>query len=118
MAAMIRATLRLLVRPGCEEEFEAAWREVSEAVRGTPGNVRQALLREPRDPRCYVITSDWETAAAFRSFERSPEQDALTARLRELRESAEMALHHVVLHVDASGRARRADPVAAPEAQQ
>jgi heme-degrading monooxygenase HmoA len=104
---VIRAMLRLLVRPGREMEFEAVWLQVSEAVRGTPGNLRQALLRDPDVPRCYVITSDWETASAFRSFERSPEQDDLTARVRDLRESAEMSIFHLVGHVDA---ARTAQP--------
>jgi heme-degrading monooxygenase HmoA len=113
---VIRAMLRLRVRPGWEEEFEAAWRQVSEVVRDTPGNLRQALLRDPQDPRGYVITSDWETAAVFRSFERSPEQDALTARLRELRESAEMTVHQVVQHVDAAP-AQQADLAVAEQRQ-
>lgn len=99
---MIRATLRIRVRPGLETEFEQVWRQVSEVVTHIPGNIRQALLREPRDKQSYVITSDWETSAAFRSFERSPEQEALTARLRELRESAQMSVHDVVVHVDAT----------------
>ena len=98
---MIRAVLRLRVRPGREEEFEAVWREISGSVRDTPGNLRQVLLRDAGDPRCYVISSDWETAAAFRSFERSPEQDVLTAPLRALRESAEMTVHEVVASVEA-----------------
>ena len=108
---MIRAVLRLRVRPGREEEFEAAWREISDTVRDAPGNLRQVLLRDSGDPRCYVISSDWESAAAFRSFERSPEQDALTAPLRGLRESAEMTVHEVVASLEADAAHRAEMPV-------
>ena len=101
---MIRATLRLRARRGREQELEAAWREVSEVVRRTPGNLRQTLLRDPDNPSCYVITSDWETPEAFRSFERSAEQDALTARIRDLRESSAMAVHDIVLDVPGGQR--------------
>ncbi|WP_433336576.1 antibiotic biosynthesis monooxygenase family protein [Spirillospora sp. CA-294931] len=97
---MIRATLRMRVRPGAEDAFERAWDKVAEATARSPHNLRQALLREPGDS-VYVITSDWATLAAFRDFEQSPEQDRLTARLRELRESAEMTVNQIVQHVDA-----------------
>jgi quinol monooxygenase YgiN len=69
-------------------------------VRRTPGNLRQALLRDGSDPSSFVLTSDWESREAFTRFERSPEQDALTAPLRDLRESARMAVHDLVAHVE------------------
>ena len=74
---MVRATLRLTVRTGREREFQQAWEAIAAEVRRAPGNLRQALLRDAGDPPAFVITSDWESAAAFRAFERSPEQDAL-----------------------------------------
>jgi heme-degrading monooxygenase HmoA len=89
------------VRAGSEAEFEAAWREVAAATSKAPGNVRQALLRSREDPSTFIITSDWETPEAFGAFERSPDQDDLTAPLRELRESASMRVDEVVAHVDA-----------------
>ncbi len=104
---MIRATLYMKVRAGREAEFEQAWRAVAEQTRQVPGNIRQALLRDPADPTSFVITSDWESREAFGAFERSTEQDALTAPLRELRESARMMLHELVLHVDDGGGAKR-----------
>jgi heme-degrading monooxygenase HmoA len=97
---MIRATLTVEVRPGHEPAFERAWRAVAEEVRGTPGHVRQALLRDPGDPARFVITSDWQTADAFRAFERSPEQEALTAPLRALRASASMSIHDLIVHLE------------------
>jgi hypothetical protein len=47
-----------------------------------------------------VLTTDWESREAFGRFERSPEQDALTAPLRALRESARMTILNLVAHVD------------------
>lgn len=97
---MVRATLRLQVSAGQERSFERAWRAVAAEVRLAPGNVRQALLRDPADPAAFVVTSDWESARAFREFERSPEQDALTAPIRALRKSASMTVHELVAHLE------------------
>lgn len=97
---MVRATLTIKVRSGQEAPFQAAWRAVAAEAARAAGNVRQALLRDPADPRLFVITSDWESAAAFRAFERSPEQDALTAPIRALREAASMTVHDLVIHVE------------------
>jgi hypothetical protein len=47
-----------------------------------------------------VITTDWDSRETFQNFERSPEQDALTAPLRALRESARMTVQELVAHVD------------------
>jgi heme-degrading monooxygenase HmoA len=88
------------VKEGHEADFEHAWREIAEEVRRAPGNVRQALLRDSDDPRTFVVTSDWESREAFGEFERSPEQDRLTAPLRELRESGGMAVHDLVVHIE------------------
>jgi heme-degrading monooxygenase HmoA len=100
---VVRTTLQMKVKPGREADFERAWREIAERVRQAPGNVRQTLTRDPQDPCSFVITSDWESRELFHQFERSPEQDALTAPLREMRESARMSVHDVVVHLE--GRA-------------
>lgn len=97
---MIRATLHIKVKAGREEEFERAWAAIAEQVRRDPGNLRQALLRDPSDPGGYVVTSDWESRDAFTAFERSPEQDELTAPLRELRESGTMTVYELLRHVE------------------
>ena len=97
---MIRATLTMKVKSGREDDFERAWRVIAETVRGAPGNIRQALLRDPDDPGSFVVTSDWESRDAFGRFERSPEQDDLTAPLRELRQSGHMVVQELVIHIE------------------
>ena len=98
---MVRATLTMKVRPGSEAAFEAEWRAIADATRRAPGNVRQALLRSSEAPSTFIITSDWVDRTAFGAFERSPEQEDLTAPLRALRESASMRVDELVVHVDA-----------------
>jgi heme-degrading monooxygenase HmoA len=88
------------VKDGRGEDFERAWHEIAAQVRTEPGNLRQALLRDPQDPLSFVITTDWESREAFHNFERSNAQDVLTAPLRALRESARMTVYEVVAHVD------------------
>ena len=88
------------VKSGRGEDFEQAWRQIAEGVKKAPGNLRQALTRDLEDADSFVVTSDWESREAFREFETSPEQDELTAPLRDLRESARMTVHELVTHIE------------------
>jgi heme-degrading monooxygenase HmoA len=98
--AAVRVTLTMQVRAGNEAEFERAWRDAAVEIAKTHGNVRQALLRDPLNPGRFTVTSDWETGEAFSEFERGAVQHTLTARLRELRESAEMRVDLLVIHLE------------------
>jgi heme-degrading monooxygenase HmoA len=93
---VIHASLHMRVREGNGPRFEQAWRQIARAVQNMPGNLRQALLRDSSDPRSYVIASDWDSPESFHRFEVSPEQDRLTAPLRELRESARKEVYEIV----------------------
>jgi heme-degrading monooxygenase HmoA len=97
---MVRASLYMKVKAGRGADFERAWRQIADEVRKAPGNVRQALTRDPDDPDSFVVTSDWDSPEAFHQFETSPEQDDLTAPLRDLRESARMTVHELVTHIE------------------
>jgi heme-degrading monooxygenase HmoA len=97
---MIRAMLLLTVRDGEEHNFEVVWARIAETIRDTPGNVSQTLLRATDDPRRFVIVSDWVSREAFTAFERSAAQDALTAPIRKLRQSARMDVHLIQNHVE------------------
>jgi heme-degrading monooxygenase HmoA len=96
----VRATLEMTVKDGRGSEFERVWLAIAEEVRKAPGNLRQALSREMDDPDAFVITSDWSSREAFGAFERSPEQDDLTAPIRELRASATMTVHELVANIE------------------
>jgi len=96
---VVRATLHMTVKEGRGPDFERAWRAIAEQVRGVPGNVRQTLARDPEDSDSFVVTSDWSSREVFGEFERSPEQDELTAPLRKLRSSARMTVHDIVIDI-------------------
>jgi heme-degrading monooxygenase HmoA len=97
---MVRATLYMKVKDGRGSDFEREWRAIAEQVRRAPGNLRQALTRDPDDPDSFVVTSDWSDREIFGQFEHSPEQDDLTAPLRELRASARMTVHELVFDIE------------------
>jgi len=93
---MVRTVLSMLVRPGDEGEFEAAWRASAERIARWPGNLGQTLSRDTRQPRQYVIASDWDSVQSLREFETSAERQALSARLDRLRESAAKSVQEVL----------------------
>jgi len=101
--AMVRATLRMKVKQDRGDDFVAAWTRIAAEVRKDPGNLRQALSRDLEDRDSFVVTSDWESREAFSAFETSPDQDELTAPLRELRESGRMEVHELLTHVEGDG---------------
>jgi heme-degrading monooxygenase HmoA len=97
---MVRATLYMKVKAGRGSDFEREWLAIAEEVRKVPGNIRQALSRDPEDPDSFVVTSDWRTREQFGKFERSPEQDDLTEPIRELRESARMTVQDLIFQIE------------------
>ncbi len=97
---MVRATLHMKVKNGRGDDFEREWRAIAEQVRRVPGNLRQTLTRDPDDPDSFIVTSDWSDREVFGQFERSPEQDDLTAPLRELRASAHMTVHELIFDIE------------------
>jgi heme-degrading monooxygenase HmoA len=100
---MFRATLQMQIKPGCEDAFIQAWKVVANYTRHVPGNLRQSLQRDQNDGSLFTITSDWEGREAFTRYERSPEQDAITAQLRSLRLSTRMSVADLILHIDKEG---------------
>jgi len=70
------------VQEGKEAVFEAAYARVTAAVQGTPGHIRDELLREPARPGRYVLLSEWESEEAFRAWEDAPIHRELTTPMR------------------------------------
>jgi heme-degrading monooxygenase HmoA len=104
MPAVVRATLYMTVKEGRGPDFERAWQAIAEQVRSVPGNVHQTLARDPGDADSFVVTSDWSNREVFGEFERSPQQDELTAPLRELRSSARMTVHDILIDIEGGSR--------------
>jgi heme-degrading monooxygenase HmoA len=92
----VRAVLTLTVPARSCARFEHAWSRVAAWAREQPGCLRQTLCRTDGDPVTYLVMSDWAGEAAFRAFERSPEQDRVTAELRALRTGARMEVSRIV----------------------
>src|SRR5260221_10588171 len=97
---MLRATLTMKVRPGCEDAFIQAWQAVANYTRHVPGNLRQSLQRDLNEGQLFTITSDWQDQASFIAYERSPEQDAITTSLRDLRLSTQMSITDLLLYIE------------------
>jgi heme-degrading monooxygenase HmoA len=70
------------IGPGDRPAFETAFATVSAQVSGTPGHVRDELLRSDDDPGAYVLLSEWESREAFLAWEDAPVHRAATTPMR------------------------------------
>jgi len=75
----VRVVVVVKIPSGQEADFEAAFEEVSRQVRGTPGHVRDELLREQGTQGAYVLLGEWESAGAFHAWHDNPAHSAITA---------------------------------------
>lgn len=69
----IRVVMTATIKPEDFEAFEKAYLEVTSKVRGTPGHVRDALLRDSSDPTRYSLMAEWEDEEQFRAWADDPE---------------------------------------------
>ncbi len=58
---MITESVVLLVHPGREEEYEAAFREAAPIISRQRGYISHSLKRGIEDPGSYLLTVEWET---------------------------------------------------------
>ncbi|MFD8526711.1 antibiotic biosynthesis monooxygenase family protein [Streptosporangium canum] len=65
--------------PGAVEE---AYHQISRDLAGTPGLLGNELLRAADDPAAFVVMSEWESLAAFRSWEEGAAHRGTTTPLR------------------------------------
>jgi heme-degrading monooxygenase HmoA len=69
-------TFRIMVRSRPKEAdqaaFEKAFEQVSETVKGTPGHIRDVLLRDAEDSSLYVLYAEWNSEEEFRAWEDHP----------------------------------------------
>jgi heme-degrading monooxygenase HmoA len=69
----IRVVMTATIKPEDQAAFEKAYLEVTEKVRGTPGHVRDALLRDTSDSTRYSLIAEWESEELFRAWADNPE---------------------------------------------
>lgn len=81
------------IRPGEEDAFERAFAEVASKMRGTPGHIREELLRDPAEPDSYVLVGDWTSRSAFQEWFDSPGHQRTTTPMRRYWEGR--AQHHL-----------------------
>jgi heme-degrading monooxygenase HmoA len=59
-----------------------AYHRISRALAGTPGLLGNRLLAKVDRPGSFAILSEWESLAAFQTWERGPDHRQATAPLR------------------------------------
>ncbi|MFG2813239.1 antibiotic biosynthesis monooxygenase family protein [Streptomyces sp. NPDC004673] len=62
-----------------QEAFEEAYRQVTAVVKGTPGHLRDELLRDAEEPGRYILLAEWESEEAFRRWEDAPSHREMAA---------------------------------------
>ncbi|CAL9376591.1 hypothetical protein SUDANB145_00981 [Streptomyces sp. enrichment culture] len=69
----IRVIMTATIKPEDFDAFEKAYIDVTSKVRGTPGHLRDALLRDTSDPTKYSLLAEWEDEERFRAWADDPE---------------------------------------------
>lgn len=75
----VRVMVHATIKPEHEEAFEQAYLQVTETVRGTPGHLRDQLLRGTEGDGSYVLLAEWESEEAFREWEDDPSHRQMAA---------------------------------------
>lgn len=111
----VRVDISTTVKPGEEADFERAYLKVAERLRGTPGHVREELLKEPDSPT-YHIFAEWDTATDFRNWVDDPShQDQTGPLIRWLAVSFERRMYEIAARPPESSGSTVVTPDAAPK---
>lgn len=70
------------IREGEEDKFIEAFKEVTSKVKGTPGHIRDELLRRDDQPNKFILLSEWESKEAFLGWEDDPVHMNTTTPMR------------------------------------
>jgi heme-degrading monooxygenase HmoA len=68
----IRVICTATIAPAHQAAFERAFAQVTRNVRGTPGHIRDELLRSTEDDTTYVLLAEWESVDLFRAWADDP----------------------------------------------
>ena len=92
------------IKAGTGAEFEAAFREVSAKVKGTPGHIEDELIRRDDDSDSYVLLSKWESKEKFLEWEDAPIHRGTTTPMRPYwEEMNERVIFEVRVKLDEDG---------------
>lgn len=128
--ARLRVILLCEVYEGADDRFLAAYEDMRHRVSQVPGHLGDQLCRDIEDPSRWLITSEWENAAAFLDWVDGPEhldmvrpmhgcvKDTRSMRFSVARETiSESALHARAVRASAApASAAPATPGAGPPA--
>jgi 2-polyprenyl-6-methoxyphenol hydroxylase-like FAD-dependent oxidoreductase/heme-degrading monooxygenase HmoA len=92
----VRVVVTVAVATGEEAAYERAYLKVAERMRGTPGHIREELLREP-GTSTYHLFAEWEDEDSFTAWVEDPaHMDSTAPLLPYLLESFERKTYHIV----------------------
>jgi heme-degrading monooxygenase HmoA len=79
-----RVLFMVYVRPGEEQHFEEAYKQVSERNQGSiPGQLYDELLRPASSQDPYILLSHWNSLEEYRAWEQTPAHRESAAPLRQ-----------------------------------
>jgi len=88
----------ILVKPGCEREFESLFGELRMTMREhEPDCLLYALLRSPRNPRSYIVQEQYRDQSALAAHESSPYGKIYFPKIRAILESITVEYFDVVV---------------------
>ena len=64
----VRVLCTATIAPEHQAAFEEAYRQVTAKVHGTPGHLRDELLRSAQDGTTYILVAEWASDEQFRAW--------------------------------------------------
>jgi quinol monooxygenase YgiN len=88
----------ILVKQGCEQEFESLFNELRMTMRDhEPDCMLYTLLKSPRNPRSYIVQEQYLDQSALAVHESSPYGKIYFPKIRAILESITVAYFDVVV---------------------
>ncbi|MDG4825459.1 FAD-dependent oxidoreductase [Asanoa sp. WMMD1127] len=98
----IRVMVTVTVPPGEEAAYERAYLKVAERMRGTPGHVREELLREP-GTGTYHILAEWLDETSFNAWtDDQAHLDQTAPLIQYICDNFQRATYHIVARPEES----------------
>jgi heme-degrading monooxygenase HmoA len=89
------------VQPGREEEFIAAWQELSDAFSSLEKKPQWgSLLQSLTEPTLFVSFGPWQSLPAIEAMRANPEAQAALAKARSLCQDATPGAYRLAAHAD------------------